>query len=817
MIRREWLVHLVSGVLICGMAVAAWFGERLNNERHTAQVRAATQERLNELRSRLENNLLSNIQLSQGLVSVIAANPRLTQEEFIRSARPLFDGGSQLRNIGAAPNMVIRLMYPLVGNEKAIGLDFRRTPNQFETADLARRTGRLVLAGPLELAQGGSGLVARIPVFLDGDSGEKAFWGLISSVIDTQRLFADSGLLSDRLPIELAIRGKDAGGPRGEVFFGRASLFDEEPIAAIIPLPLGSWVLAAVPVGGWPQQADNAWWLRGVFLLVAVLVFGPIFALGRALRATEHARRRADTGASRLVATLENTPNVAVQWYDQNGRGNYWNQASERLFGWSSQEAVGQTLDRLILKAEEMEAFLSTMTQIAGSGQTIGPVEFGIHHRDGSPRQALSTIFPIPGDDRPLFARMDVDITWQKQVEQDLIAARDEAQKAYRVKSDFLANMSHEIRTPMNAIIGFSHLGLAATSAEKMREYLDKVYVSSTNLLGIINDILDFSKIEAGKLELEIAPFQLRRLVWEIRDTMELEAEAKGLRLEFQIAEEVPDPLLGDSLRLRQVITNLISNAVKFTAQGHIRVSAELVSRVEDQLRLRFSVADTGIGMTAEEQGRLFRAFSQADSSTTRRYGGTGLGLAISRQLVEMMGGKISLLSEPGQGSTFSFTINLEVNPEPHEPAHILNSGSSPAAILEQAAALLRGLRVLLVEDNVVNQLLAQAMLDKVGILVELAVNGREAVEKLRRSPDYDLVLMDIQMPEMNGYEATGLIRRQLGLTALPIIAMTAHAMSEERTRCLDTGMDDIITKPIDVKLLYAKLAEYRQARPSNR
>lgn len=222
MIGREWLVHLVSGILICGMAVAAWFGERLNNERHTAQVRAATQERLNELRSRLENNLLSNIQLSQGLVSVIAANPRLTQEEFIRSAKPLFDGGSQLRNIGAAPNMVIRLMYPLVGNEKAIGLDFRRTPNQFETADLARRTGRLVLAGPLELAQGGSGIVARIPVFSDGDSGEKAFWGLISSVIDTQRLFADSGLLSDRLPIELAIRGKDAGGPPRERSFSGA-------------------------------------------------------------------------------------------------------------------------------------------------------------------------------------------------------------------------------------------------------------------------------------------------------------------------------------------------------------------------------------------------------------------------------------------------------------------------------------------------------------------------------------------------------------------------------------------------------------------
>jgi PAS domain S-box-containing protein len=418
--RRLKLVSWAAVVLFGTFAGMAYLLELANNRHHIADSRAAVQDQLLPIRARLEGALYADIQLARGLVGVVAANPRLDQERFSAAARALFGRETRLRAVTAAPEMTIRMAYPLAANKEVIGADLRRLPAHFEAADRARRTGRIVVAGPIDLLQGGTGFIGRIPVYLDGPAGQPRFWGLVSAVIAMEDIYRASGLLDPALAIEVAIRGKDAAGPDGEVFFGRAGVFDENPVLADIPLPDGAWRIAAIPRGGWPTQAGNAWKLRLGFLLVGLLMLGPFVGLRRSIRALGDARSQVASERGRLSATLENAPNVAVQWFDREGRVLYWNRASELLYGWRAAEAEGETIDRLTGTSEDALAFSDILRQLGASGETLGPAQFRARHRDGSPLIVSSTIFRIPADGSPVFARMDVDVTSRAEAESAL-------------------------------------------------------------------------------------------------------------------------------------------------------------------------------------------------------------------------------------------------------------------------------------------------------------------------------------------------------------------------------------------------------------
>jgi PAS domain S-box-containing protein len=407
---------------------------------------------------------------------------------------------------------------------------------------------------------------------------------------------------------------------------------------------------------------------------------------------------------------------------------------------------------------------------------------------------ASSSIIESPQGPRVLSIFRDV--TARKLDEARLNEAVLKAEASSRAKSEFLANMSHEIRTPMNGVLGMTSLALDGSLEPEQREYLEMAQASAKSLLGLLNDILDLSKIEAGRLDIASADFSPRQVINDLLDSVALAARPKGIQLHAQIAPQVPAMVNGDPMRLRQVLMNLIGNAIKFTERGSVVVELHCSADESEVLRLMGAVIDTGIGVPEDRQCQIFDAFAQADGSTTRRFGGTGLGLAICKRLLQLMNGTISVESQPGRGSTFRFT--LEVRPAASSPTPL------PQAAPHQPPSG-RALRILLAEDNRVNQMMVVRLLEKAGHSVSVAANGREAVHLFGKG-HYDAVLMDVQMPEIDGLEATRLIRQVESESGsnrrAPVIALTAHAMAGDEQICINAGMDGYLSKPLDPQIL---------------
>ena len=526
---------------------------------------------------------------------------------------------------------------------------------------------------------------------------------------------------------------------------------------------------------------------------------GPTRVVGMSREVTERNRREQIlTEREALYRLLADNVNDMIALHTQDGTCLYMSPSCERILGHKPEDMVGMSPFHFV-HPEDVEKLAEALGQVITSPEITVVLRFRMRRADGG-YTMLETIGRYIGDGQaPKIVAVSRDVTMRAAEEAELREARVQAEAAARAKSEFLATMSHELRTPLNGIIGFSDLLLSGGLTEEEREsYLVMLRDAGHSLLAIVNDVLDFSKIEAGKLELEIVPVHLCSLIEGCVALAGRDADAKGLGVAVEIADDLPERVDGDPVRLRQVLLNLLVNAVKFTETGGVRVHAARAAGAPD--RLRVEVVDTGIGISAEVKARLFKSFSQADRTTTRRFGGTGLGLAICRRLVEAMGGAIGVESEPGVGSTFWFELPL--------------STTAVAEIsVPHVASRALGLRVLLAEDNPENRTLATAILRKAGHSVAIAADGAAAVNAAQGG-GYDLVFMDLQMPVMDGVEAARAIRALPGdASQVPIVALTANAVADVVARCQAAGMDGYLAKPYLASDLLAAASRYGRKR----
>ena len=512
-------------------------------------------------------------------------------------------------------------------------------------------------------------------------------------------------------------------------------------------------------------------------------------------RQLEHLRSLHDT--LELLALVASKTENAVVILDAARRVEWVNESFVRMSGFEQTEVLGRSVVELFYgESDEGEAVagLQEMQDALEAGNGVSQ-EILHKRKDGRTYWASLSITPAVDDEGTLnrWIGIATDSTQQRLAQEQLLQAKEAAEEANQIKSEFLANMSHEIRTPMNAIIGMAELALDTELTDEQREYVATIFDSAESLSQLLNDVLDLSKIEAGKLRTEQTAFDLVALLRDSVKTFSFQAKQAGIAFELKADEAIPPFVYGDPMRIRQVLLNLIGNAIKFTGEGKVTLDASVKRKHKRSVRIEFSVIDTGIGVSKRELSRIFESFTQADASISRRFGGSGLGLTISQQLVELMGGILKAKSSKGRGSKFSFNLPMKIAPEVDKE---INEAKRAQPTIS--------LRVLVTDDNRANRRLARRVLEKANHSVVEAASGSEALQLLSQQ-EFDAVLMDVQMPTMDGIEATALIRQDVSIHHQPyVIAVTAHAMQGDRERCLAAGMDAYVSKPLRSRQLLA-------------
>ncbi len=1081
--------------------------DRVNYNRAADAYRLRVLSEVSTYRAQLEATMVSNIQLVRGLAVAVAAEPNIDQARFSQIAAPLFNTSNELRHIGGAPNMLLEMIYPLEGNEGSLGLNYLENKNQRHDAVKARDTNSIIMAGPLTLVQGGTALIARVPVYTPPDN---RFWGLLSVVLDIEKVYNNSGIYQLEKDYNVAIQGRNGLGKKGEFFYGNPNIKQQSPLEFTLNFQGGSWQLYVAPKTGWAPNGAAFWPLRIAIIIICGLLICAFFFFLKMLNRQQKNEK--------MLETMSDLAQIGAWSFDLQSKQMNWSDMTKKIFKypldqqpvWShdlshfkagkSRETAAKLIQRAIKFGESFEVeleiidahghavwvFIHTETEhkngrclkIFGSLQNIDSRKkielennkIAIYNEalasltvndlvlSGQLNQSKDLITQVVcqalnvgqasiwlfndkknqlspiasydingsvGNKNAVWLKKDIpdffDAVERKAVfsapdaqqhpmltplkqyylcplrinamlcvvipagsgtigvvcveqydetrawsyneesfliavaalvgslhssqhrietEQQLVTAKEAAEQAVKAKSQFLASMSHEIRTPMNGVLGMLNIIKNTQLDQQQLHHIELAQSSAQSLLNIINDILDFSKIEARKLSIESVQFNLPRLLGEVVESFALKAEQNNTKLILDATQINISEIVSDPNRLRQILNNLISNAVKFTFDGKIVITATLTETTEGTF-LECSIIDTGIGIATDKLDSLFDSFTQADASTTRQYGGTGLGLAIVQQLCELMHGEVSVTSMVNAGSTFSFSIKVQpkLSKQQDLPSHLikgkrilviddcvlnasiakkqltiwgahadtltdyntvaeyfkqvdkapdamvidyyffehappsqiiaikqhlaaskliimapmsyLKSNSSLSLTIDsmifkpltpsdlfdslandkyieqqhQQAQLENKLthkvkvatpsaQVLLVEDNKINQVVAGALLTQAGLAFDIAENGREALEKLSAQADnrYQLVLMDCQMPEMDGYQATQAIRNgEAGkhYQHIAIIALTANAMQGDRDKCLAAGMNDYLSKPLDFSALQPKLEQW--------
>jgi PAS domain S-box-containing protein len=511
-------------------------------------------------------------------------------------------------------------------------------------------------------------------------------------------------------------------------------------------------------------------------------------------------RKKADEQVKLLSLVASNTTSGVII-NDKNGKVEWINPAFEKITGYNMDDVKGKPLGDT-LKGELTDVSIIERARRLSKNKKSFEVDILSYRKNGQPMwiSVINSVILNKQGEVDKYVEVIIDISSKKRVELELIAAKEEALQLNRAKDMFISVMSHEIRTPLNAVIGISNILLEDEPRESQKENLDILKFSADNLMMLINDVLDFTKIETGNIELEKADVNLREMVHRIISSMRYKAAEKDIYLQPDIDATLPTFVIADSARLIQILLNLVSNAIKFTDTGGITIGLKVLDESSNNIRIRFEVTDTGIGIAEDKLGTIFESFKQAEADTTRKYGGTGLGLAISKRLVELHDSRINVESVRGRGSTFSFVITF-------------NKADSPTISAESKMEIGLSLSVLVVDDNQINRILVNKVLQKWGTRVDFAENGQQALDKIMATKGYDVVLMDVHMPIMGGLEATQILRAEADpyFKQLPIVALTASMLSNEVNQMTDAGMNDFILKPFDPKTLYDKLARYQK------